>query len=99
MVSFTDKVPFIIIKLLFPPSMLPRLLRYGSIFLFKIQIKLLFENRGNNYLKKWMILVLIKNLFLSPLEKVKIRVSIQNMPTFCHATLSIEMSTRIKYTM
>ena len=36
---------------------------------------------------------------MSPLEKVKIRVSIQNMPTFCHATLSIEMSTRIEYTM
>ncbi len=28
---------------------------------------------------------------MSLLEKVKNRVSIQNMPTFCHATLSIEM--------
>ena len=36
---------------------------------------------------------------MSPLEKVKNRVSIQNMPTFCHATLSREMSTKIEYTM
>lgn len=35
---------------------------------------------------------------MSPLKKVKNRVSIQNMPTFCHASLSI-VSTRIEYTM
>lgn len=36
---------------------------------------------------------------MSPLEKVKNRVPIQNVLTFCHATLSIEMSTKIEYTM
>ena len=32
---------------------------------------------------------------MSPLEKVKNRVPIQNMLTFCHVTLSIKMSTKI----
>ena len=32
---------------------------------------------------------------MSPLEKVKNQVSIQIMFTFCHATLSIEMSTNL----
>ena len=36
---------------------------------------------------------------MSPLEKAKNRVAIQNMLTFCHATLSIEKSTKIEYTM
>lgn len=36
---------------------------------------------------------------MSPLEKVKNRVPIQNMLTFYHVTLSIEMSTKIEYTM
>ena len=32
---------------------------------------------------------------MSPLEKVKNRVPIQNMLTFCHITLSIEISTNL----
>lgn len=41
----------------------------------------------------------MNNPIMSPLEKVKNRVPIQNMLTFYHTTLSIEKSTKIEYTM
>ena len=36
---------------------------------------------------------------MSSLEKVKNQVPIQNMLTFCHTTLSINLFVKIEYTM
>ena len=36
---------------------------------------------------------------MNPLEEVKNQVPIQNILTFCHAILSIEISTKIEYMM
>ena len=66
---------------------------YSQTNYFEIQInRIIFGS------KPWLN-VYFSYLIMSPLEKVKNRVPIQNMLTFCHVTLSIEKSTKIEYTM